>query len=204
MINKVENTNILLKFQSSHTILISSSIKDILTSSCKRPIENSILFVDNKANSDSISQHIVPYGMADGSSSSKLKLPKSNCKDVAEWIDVKFGPFVGLVLKSTSQKNRLKKSKYTFDFKFYDHVFDFLLKNNFIRIIDSFVKSSAMVRQVITECIIVKFAAIVGLECNKGKLELSGNVGMKVQNTLKNFRLGTQWKGPNVMCIIID
>lgn len=61
-----------------------------------------------------------------------------------------------------------------------------------------------MARQVITECIIVKFAAIVGLECNKGKLELSGNVGMKVQNTLKNFRLGTQWKGPNVMCIIID
>jgi hypothetical protein len=188
MINKVENTNILLKFQSSHTISISASIKDILTSSCKRPIENSILFVDNKANSDSIDQHIEPYGKADGSSSSKLKLPKST----------------PLTLKPTSQKNRLKKSKYTFDFKFYDHVFDFLLKNNFIRIIDSFVKSSAMVRQVITECIIVKFAAIVGLECNKGKLELSGNVGMKVQNTLKNFRLGTQWKGPNVMCIIID
>jgi hypothetical protein len=114
MINKVENTNILLKFQSSHTISISASIKDILTSSCKRPIENSILFVDNKANSDSIDQHIEPYGKADGSSSSKLKLPKST----------------PLTLKPTSQKNRLKKSKYTFDFKFYDHVFDFLLKNN--------------------------------------------------------------------------
>jgi hypothetical protein len=38
--------------------------------------------------------------------------------------------------KSTPQKNRLKKSKYTFDFTFCDHVFDILLKNNFIRIID--------------------------------------------------------------------
>ena len=56
MINKVENTNILLKFQSGHTISISASIGDILRSSCKRPIENSILFVDDKINSDSIGQ----------------------------------------------------------------------------------------------------------------------------------------------------
>ena len=38
--------------------------------------------------------------------------------------------------KADSTKNRLKKSKYTFDFTFCDHVFDVLLKNNFIRIID--------------------------------------------------------------------
>jgi hypothetical protein len=36
----------------------------------------------------------------------------------------------------TPQKNWLKKSKYTFDFTFCDYVFDILLKNNFIRIID--------------------------------------------------------------------
>ena len=54
MINKVQNTNILLKFQSGHTISISVSIGDILRSSCKRPIENDILFVDDKINSNSI------------------------------------------------------------------------------------------------------------------------------------------------------
>jgi hypothetical protein len=136
MINKVENTNILLKFQSSHTILISASIGDILVNSCKRPIKNDILFVDDKINSYSIGQYIVPYGMVDVGSSSKFKLPKSNCKGVAEWIDNKIDPFVCLALKLTPKKNQPKKSKYTFDFTFCDHVFDILLKNNFIRIID--------------------------------------------------------------------
>jgi hypothetical protein len=126
----------LLKFQSGYTISISASIGDILRSSYNRLIENSNLFVDDKINSDSIGQHIVPYGKADGDTSSKLKLPISNCKGVAEWIDNKYDPFVCLALKPTSQKNRLKKSKYTFNFTFCDHVFDILLKNNFIRIID--------------------------------------------------------------------
>jgi hypothetical protein len=136
MINKVENTNILLKFQSSHTISIFASIRDIRASSCKRPIENGIIFVGDKINLDPIGQHIVPYGKADGSSSSKLKLPISNCKGVVEWIDVISDPFICLALKPTPQKNQIKKSKYTFDFTFCDHVFDILLKNNFIRIID--------------------------------------------------------------------
>jgi hypothetical protein len=136
MIDKVENTNILLKFQYGHTISISASIRHILANSGNRPIENNNLFVGDKINSDSIGQHIVPYGKADGSSSSKLKLPISNCKGVAKWIDVKSNPFVCLALKPTPRKNRLKKSKYTFDFTFYDHVFDILLKNNFIRIIN--------------------------------------------------------------------
>jgi hypothetical protein len=55
---------------------------------------------------------------------------------VAKWIDVKSNPFIFLDLKLTPQKNWLKKSKYTFDFTFGDHIFDTLLKNNFIRIID--------------------------------------------------------------------
>jgi hypothetical protein len=76
------------------------------------------------------------YGKTDVSSSSKLKLPISSCKGVAKWIDVKSDPFVCLALKLTPQKNRLKKLKYTFDFTFCYHVFDILLKNNFIRIID--------------------------------------------------------------------
>jgi hypothetical protein len=78
----------------------------------------------------------VPYGKADNASLSKQKLPKNSCKGVTEWIDVKSDPFVCLALKPTPQKNRLKKSKYTFDFTIFDHVFDILLKNNFIRIID--------------------------------------------------------------------
>jgi hypothetical protein len=136
MINKVEDTNILLKFQSGHTISISTSIRDILANNGNRPIENSNLFVGDKINSDSIGQHIVPYDKADSASLSKLRLLKSSYKGVAEWIDVKSDPFVCLALKPTPQKNRLKKSKYTFDFTFCDHVFDILLKNNFIRIID--------------------------------------------------------------------
>jgi hypothetical protein len=87
MINKVQNTNILLKFQSGYIISISASISDILGSSYNRPIENSNLFVDDKINLDSIGQHIVPYGKADGDTSSKLKLPISNYKGVAKWID---------------------------------------------------------------------------------------------------------------------
>jgi hypothetical protein len=55
---------------------------------------------------------------------------------VAEWIDAKSDPFVCLALKPTTQKNQLKKSKYSFDFTFCDHVFDILLENNFIRIVD--------------------------------------------------------------------
>jgi hypothetical protein len=55
---------------------------------------------------------------------------------VAEWIDVKSEPFVCLALKLIPQKNWLRKSKYTFDFTFCDHVFDILLNNDFIRIID--------------------------------------------------------------------
>jgi hypothetical protein len=84
MINKVEDTNILLKFQSDHTISTSASIRDILANSCNRPIENSNLFINDKINSDSIGQHIVPYGKADGDTSSKLKLPISNFKGVTE------------------------------------------------------------------------------------------------------------------------
>jgi hypothetical protein len=128
MINKVENTNILLKFQSGHTISIAASIRDILANSGNRPIENSNLFVGDKINLDSIGQHIMPYGKADGDTSSKLKLPMSNCKGVAEWIDNKSDLFVSLALKPTPQKNWLKKSKYIFDFIFCDHVFDILLK----------------------------------------------------------------------------
>jgi hypothetical protein len=78
----------------------------------------------------------VPYGKANSASLSKLRLLKSSYKGVAKWIDVKSDPFICLALKLTPQKSQLRKSKYTFDFTFCDHVFDILLKNNFIRITD--------------------------------------------------------------------
>jgi hypothetical protein len=71
---------------------------------------------------------------------------------VAEWIDNKSDPFVCLALKPTPQKNWLNKLKYSFDFTFYDHVFDILLKNNFIRIIDHNVLPSIQNLEVLTYC----------------------------------------------------
>jgi hypothetical protein len=71
---------------------------------------------------------------------------------VAEWIGIKSEPFVCLALKPIPQKNRLKKSKYTFDFTFCDHVFDILLKNNFIRIIDHNVLPSIQNIEELTYC----------------------------------------------------
>jgi hypothetical protein len=104
MINKVDDTNILLKFQSGHTISISASIRDILANNGNRPIENSNLFVGDKTNSDSIGQHIVPYGKTDSASLSKLRLLKSSYKGVVEWVDVKSDSFVCLALKPTPQR----------------------------------------------------------------------------------------------------
>jgi hypothetical protein len=184
MINKVQNTNILLKFQSGHTISISASIRDILGSSCNRPIDNGNLFVNNKINLDSIGQHILPYGKADNSSLSKLRPSKSNCKAVAEWIDNKFDPFVCLALKLTPQKNRLNKLKYSFDFIFCDHDFDILLKNNFVRIIDHNVLSSIQNLEELTyykwhnlfdhnTCDCNMFRCVIQLAIDKGRLKFS-------------------------------
>ena len=100
LINMAQGTNTLPNSQSGHIILITTSISDILASSFKRPIEEGTLLVDDKINSDSIGQHIVPYGKADSGSSSKPKLPRSNCSGVSEWIDIKSDPFVCLAFES--------------------------------------------------------------------------------------------------------
>jgi hypothetical protein len=71
---------------------------------------------------------------------------------VAEWIDIKSDPFVCLALKPTPQKSQLKESKYTFEFIFYDHVFDVLLKNSFIRIIDHNTLPSVQNLEELTYC----------------------------------------------------
>ena len=94
----------------------------------------------------------MPYGKADSAKLLNPKFSRSSCKGVAEWIDAKFDPFVCLALKPTPQKNRLKKSKYTFDFTFCDHVFDILLKNNFIKIIDQHALPSIQNLEELTYC----------------------------------------------------
>ena len=54
--------------------------------------------------------------------------------------------------KADSTKESAKKLKYTLDFIFYDHVFDILLKNNFIRIIDHITLPSPQNLEKLTHC----------------------------------------------------
>ena len=65
LINKAQGTSTLPNSQSGHIISIATSISDVVASSFKRPIEEGTLLVDDKINSDSIGQHIVPYSKAD-------------------------------------------------------------------------------------------------------------------------------------------
>ena len=83
---------------------------------------------------------------------SKTSGMRGNSKGVAEWIDVESDPFICLDLRPTPQKSRLKKLKYTLDFIFYDHVFDILLKNNFIRIINHIALPSPQNLEELTYC----------------------------------------------------
>ena len=63
-------------------------------------------------------------------------------KFIAEWGDVKSEPFVCLVPKSFSQHDRLENEKCTFNSSMCDQIFDLLPKNNYIRILDHYVKPS--------------------------------------------------------------
>jgi hypothetical protein len=126
----------------------------------------------------------MPYDKADSASLSKLRPSKSNCKVVAEWIDNKSDPFVCLALKPNPQKNRINKLKYSFDFTFCDHVFDILLKNNFIRIIDHNVLPSIQNLEELTyckwhnsfdhnTCDCNMFRHVIQLAIDKGRLKFS-------------------------------
>ncbi len=64
----------------------------------------------------------------------------SNC--VAEWVDSKSESFVCLALKPSPQKCQLKEKKYTFDWTMCDHIFDALLKNDYIRLFDHYAMPS--------------------------------------------------------------
>jgi hypothetical protein len=63
-------------------------------------------------------------------------------KFIAEWRDAKSEPFMCLVSKPFSQQDRLENKKYTFNSSICNLIFDLLLKNNYIRILDHHVKPS--------------------------------------------------------------
>ena len=65
---------------------------------------------------------------------------KTQC--IAEWEDSKSEPFVCLSSKPFNHQDRLENNKYTFNSSMCDQIFDFLLKNNYITILDHHVKPS--------------------------------------------------------------
>ena len=77
---------------------------------------------------------IIPY--------SKTSEIECETQRIAEWGDAKSEPFVGLLPKPFSQQDRLENENYTFNSNMCDQIFDLLLRNNYIRILDHHVKPS--------------------------------------------------------------
>ena len=74
---------------------------------------------------------------------SSKSMDKGNISNyVAEWVDGKSEPFVCLALKPSPQTCQLKEKKYTFDWTMCDHIFDNLLKNGYIKLLDHYVMPS--------------------------------------------------------------
>lgn len=84
------------------------------------------------------------FGKTDASIVSYLRTSENECERefIAEWEDAKSEPFVFLTPKPFSQKDQLENKSYTFDSSMWDQIFDLLLKNNYIRILDHHVKPS--------------------------------------------------------------
>jgi len=76
--------------------------------------------------------------------SSKASDLRSTRKGIAEWINEKSEAFVCSALKTSPQKHRLEKIKYTFDLTFCDELFDILLEQNFIKPLDHKVLMSSL------------------------------------------------------------
>ena len=84
------------------------------------------------------------FGKTDASIVSYLRTSEKECERefIAEWEDAKSEPFLCLTPKPFSQQDRLENKRYTFDSNMCDQIFDLLLKNNYIRILDHHVKPS--------------------------------------------------------------
>jgi hypothetical protein len=69
---------------------------------------------------------------------------RSAKKGIDQWVNEKSESFVHLALKPSPQKHGSEKIKYTFDFAVCDNLFDILLENNFIKIVDHKVSLSPL------------------------------------------------------------
>jgi hypothetical protein len=69
---------------------------------------------------------------------SKISVKGHKSKSVAEWVDIKSTLFTCSALKSSTQKNRLRKKRYTFDMSKCDQIFYILLQEDHIRLLDGY------------------------------------------------------------------
>ena len=84
----------------------------------------------------------------DASIISYPKTSEIECKTqcIAEWCGAKFEPFVCLIPKPFSHQDRLENKRFTFNSNMCDKIFDLLLRNNYIRILDHHVEPSVQGR----------------------------------------------------------
>ena len=84
------------------------------------------------------------FEKTDASIVSYLKTSEKECERefIAEWEGAKSEPFISSTPKPFSQQDRLENKRYTFDSNMCDQIFNFLLKNNYIKILDHHVKLS--------------------------------------------------------------
>ena len=73
---------------------------------------------------------------------SKSSEMECEAQSIAEWGDAKSEPFVRLRPKPFLHQDRLENKMFTFNSNMCDQIFDLLLKNDYIRILDHHVKPS--------------------------------------------------------------
>ena len=80
----------------------------------------------------------------DASIISYPKTSEIECKTqcIAEWCGAKSEPFICLIPKLFSHQDRLENKRFTFNSNMCDKIFDLLLRNNYIRILDHHVEPS--------------------------------------------------------------
>ena len=92
----------------------------------------------------SLKPRLISFEKSDANIISYPKTPEIEwkIKCIAEWGDSKSEPFVCLSPKSFTQQDRLENKKYSFNSSMCDQIFNLLLTNNYIRILDRHVEPS--------------------------------------------------------------
>jgi hypothetical protein len=138
---------------------------------------------------------------ADASIIAYSKASKKECEKqhIAEWGDVKSKPFGCLIPKPFSQQDRLENKRCTFSLSMCDHIFDILLRNDYIMILDRHVEPSIQKRMYcklhdsfehsIENCNM--FHQIVQLAIDKGRLKF-----LETQIDDQSIPIGLDGKNP--------